>query len=166
MHEPALFLYLNHPSGLIFSCHAPDKSLELEVCQVLLHRLWSFARCCVSSVTVLSPGSRHSFAPGQVQQLPCPLWSGHPGRNRMATWISASLLTLPSVLHLGLALMGVVLCARQLLALLSLLLEKSVRNSNQLPRTIRNGLGQARQLLFGFLVINGRSLHLLAAHSG
>lgn len=34
MHEPALLQYLNPPSGLTFSCHAPDKSQGPEVFQV------------------------------------------------------------------------------------------------------------------------------------
>lgn len=105
MYGPALFQYLNPPSGLIFSHHGPDKSLELEVSQVLLQRLWAFARCCVSSVTFLSPGPGHSPAPGQVQ-LPCSQWSDCRGWNWMATQISR-LLTLLSILALGLALMGV-----------------------------------------------------------
>lgn len=45
-------------------------------------------------------------------------------------------------------------------------LEKPLSSSNQLPGRIRSGLGQARQFLLGFWVINGSSLHPLAKHNG
>ena len=106
MREPALFQYLNPPSGVIFSCHAPDKSLELEVCQVLFQRLWHLqgAVSAVSHSCRLIPGT-HLL---QVR-CGCHVLSGQSrlGGTGQQHGFQQRLLTLLSILHLGLALMGV-----------------------------------------------------------
>lgn len=70
LHEPALFWCLNPPPGFAFSCHTSDS--------VQISETWSVPgaapepRCCVSSVTSLSPASSCPFASGLYQ------WSEHP----------------------------------------------------------------------------------------
>lgn len=120
--------------------------VQCGACPGQLRRLW--LRGAVPAVSHCCP----------LAAALCPQRSPYPGRS----WVETQIPTQPPA-PLSAPPGAGALC--RVLAPLSFL-EKPLSSSNQLPGRIRSGLGQARQFLLGFWVINGSSLHPLAKHNG